>query len=159
MMKRWLILILSFCLAITVTACGSNAYTAPPGFRVICGDEEVRPYIGTYSWFYTKSFGRGTGIDVCGIHPLDRDPYFVHLTTTETTATLQFFEDPVNFSISCWSDEYLGNPGGALEENVVLNGYTFELKPGGYIYEVSARWDGGKEYGGDASYNFYIERE
>ena len=31
------------------------------------------------------------------------------------------------------------------------------LKPGGYIYEVGARWDTASGYGGAAYYAFYID--
>lgn len=157
-MKKWFVIIMIFSLILTFAAC-SGSYATPPGLRVSCGTEEIQPYIGTYSWMYTNWYGGGNGVDVCGIHPLDREPYFAHLTTTETTATLQFVEEPKSFTVRCWSEEYLGNGSGAVSEEVAPDGYFFELKPGGYIYEVHAVWDGGKKYGGDADYNFYILRE
>ena len=43
-------------------------------------------------------------------------------------------------------------------EDLTLDGNTLELKPGGYIYEVSASWDQ-KDYKGNTSYSFYIIKE
>ena len=89
---------------------------------------------------------------------MDRKEYDFDSETTENTAVLRFQEDPDEIlGVQCWSEERRGDPE-AVGESVVANGYEIELKPGGYIYEVTAEWDAEKSgYGGIAHYCFYMK--
>ena len=78
-------------------------------------------------------------------------------TTTETTATLRFTEDPDTIlSVQCWSDEHWGEPA-TNSEDVTIVGNVLTLKLGGYIYEVTAEWNTENGYGGTASYFIYLK--
>ena len=78
------------------------------------------------------------------------------LETGEETAALRFQAEPDSIvDVRCWSDAHWSDPD-AEAEPCALDGNTLQLKPGGYIYEVTARWDDSQGSGGTACYAFYI---
>lgn len=132
----------------------------PPVLAVV-SDETARTALpGTYSWERKHTDGTAVSIEADSPHPLDcRDQLSPPLETAETAATLRFTEEPDRIvSVQCWSDSHWSDPsadGGEVE----LCGDAIELKPGGYIYEVTAQWDAGGGYGGTAHYSFYVTAE
>lgn len=128
----------------------------PPALTVISDETAVDALLGTYSWQKINSDGTATGIESDSAHPLDCEALLTKLETTRTTAVLRFAEDPDKIlSIQCWSEERWGDTG-ASSEDVAIDGYEIELKPGGYIYEVKAEWQGNNG-SGSAYYSFYVE--
>lgn len=130
----------------------------PPWLAVISDNTSCSALLGSYSWQYLNDDGTSTGMEADSVHPLECQDLLVLLETTDTTATLRFQEEPdAILNVRCWSDEHWSDPA-ADSEAVVVNGNEIELKPGGYIYEVLARWNGEDGYGGGtAYYSFYIK--
>ncbi len=130
----------------------------PPALSVVSDNTAFSALSGTYSWQKKGIDGNSISINGDSAHPLDckellSPPY----ETQEAAAALRFAEEPDTiFSVKCWSDEYWGDPA-ANSEDVVINGTAITLKPGGYVYEVTAGWNTGNGYGGTASYCFYLK--
>ena len=129
----------------------------PPWLAVVSDQTSVGAMLGTYSWERRNSDGTTTSMEADSVHPLDCRAELVLLDTTQATALLQFQKEPdAILSVRCWSDTHWSDPS-AQSEDVTVNGNEIALKPGGNIYEVTARWDTQGGYGGGtASYSFYI---
>ena len=130
----------------------------PPWLAVVSDQTSTGAILGTYSWKRRNSDGTTTSIEADSAHPLDCRDALALLDTTETTAQLQFQEEPeAILSVRCWSDVHWGDPS-AQSEDVAVHRNEIELKPGRYIYEVTAKWDTQSGYGGGtARYSFYID--
>lgn len=126
----------------------------PPCMAVKSDRTSSEAVLGTYSW--QKKAADGTSFVAladCAQLPGRGDlPPF---ETSEATAELWFKEAPDRISSArCWCAE----EDAADSEAVPVRGSTLTLKPGGYIYEITAEWDAGNGYGGTASYFIYIMR-
>lgn len=129
----------------------------PPALDIISSETYHETLLGTYSWQRKNDDGTFTGIQADSRHPLDCKDSLFPLEMAEITAVLRFTENPDTLSVCCWSDEHWSDIG-ADSERVAVEGYQIELKPGGYIYEVRAKWDTEKSgYGGTAYYSFYVK--
>lgn len=130
----------------------------PPRLTVISDETAHDALLGTYSWLKRNSDGTSTATEADSPHPLDCEGLLLKFETRETTATLNFTENPDSIlNIQCWNEEHWNNPN-ANSEKVAINKYEIELKQGGYIYEVVAEWNTEKsDYGGIAHYYFYIQ--
>ena len=81
------------------------------------------------------------------------------MTTSDDTVELYFDVQPQEISVRCWSDAYWGKVD-AKEENAALNRNKLELKDGGYIYEVVAKWTGENLAAeGAVYYGFYVIKD
>lgn len=112
--------------------------------------------LGAYSWQKNNGDGTVTATEADSAHPLDCKDLLPLLETTEGTATLRFSWEPDAVSVRCWSDEHWADAS-AESEDVEVSGNVMTLKPGAYIYEITARWNTNNEYGGTASYSAYLE--
>lgn len=130
----------------------------PPRLDVISDKTCISTLLGNYSWQRKNNDGTATGVEADSAHPLDCKELLELFETTEATAALRFTEEPdAILNVCCWSDEHWSDSA-ADSENVSVNGDEIELKPGGYIYEVTAEWNTEKSgYGGIAHYSFYIK--
>ena len=130
----------------------------PPVLNVILDDTCHDTLLGIYSWRRKNSDGTFTDMEADSAHPLDCKELLEPFETTETTAVLRFAEEPDTIlNVCCWSDGHWLDSS-ADSEDISVNGNEIELKPGGYIYEVTAEWDAEKSgYGGTARYSFYVE--
>lgn len=129
----------------------------PPALAVISDNTSIMALPGSYSWQKTEADGMTTSSQADSAHPLDCKDLLLQFETTEQTAVLNFTEEPDRLlSARCWSDEYWGVLS-ADSEDVDMDGNKMILKPGGYIYEVSAEWDADNGYGGTAQYSFYVD--
>ena len=130
--------------------------TEPPALTVICGDTAAGALLGTYSWQWQSSGGPWEGTASDSAHPLDCRELLLPLETGEETAALRFQAEPDSIvDVRCWSDAHWSDPD-AEAEPCAFDGSTLQLKPGGYIYEVTAQWDDSQGSGGTAHYAFYI---
>lgn len=132
----------------------------PPALDVISDETCNSTLLGTYSWQCKNNDGTCTSTEADSAHPLECKDLMLQVETTEKFATLRFAEEPdAILDICCWSDEHWSDPA-AESESVFVSGKEIELKPGGYIYEVTAKWDTEKNgYGGTARYSFYVNRK
>lgn len=130
----------------------------PPKLGVITDETYVESLQGTYSWQRKNKDGTFTGTEADSPHPLDCKEWLEPFETTETSAVLRFTQEPdAILNVCCWSDDHWSDPS-ADSESVSVNGNEIELKAGGYIYEVTAKWDTEKSgCGGIAHYSFYIK--
>lgn len=130
----------------------------PPRLDVISDETCIGTLLGAYSWQRKNIDGTVTGVEVDSAHPLNCKEQLELFETTEAAATLRFMEEPDTIlNVCCWSDEHWSDPA-ADSENASVNGNVIELKPGGYIYEVTAEWNTEKSgYGGIAHYSIYIK--
>ena len=81
------------------------------------------------------------------------------MTTSDDTVELYFDVPPQEISVRCWSDAYWGKVD-AKEEDANLGGNKLELKDGGYIYEIVAKWtDDNLAAEGTVHYAFYIVKD
>ena len=129
----------------------------PPALAVVSDNTSVSALRGSYSWQKAGADGTITSTQADSAHPLDCRDLLCRFETTEQAAVLNFAEEPDRLlSVRCWSDEYWG-VSSADSENVDMDGNKVMLKPGGYIYEVTAEWDADNGYGGTAQYSFYVD--
>ena len=130
----------------------------PPGLVVISDETAFDTLLGIYVWQKRNSDGTSTETQADSPHPLDCENLLLKFETSETTAALNFTENPSSIlNIQCWNEKHWNNPD-ASSENVTIDRYEIELKPGGYIYEVVAEWDTKESgYGGIVHYYFYIQ--
>lgn len=128
----------------------------PPALTVICGDTAAGALLGTYSWQWQAPSGSWEGVASDSAHPLDCQEFLLPLETEEETAVLRFQAEPGSImDVRCWSDAHWSDPD-AEAEPCAFDGSTLQLKPGGYIYEVTAQWDDSQGSGGTAHYAFYL---
>ena len=141
---------------------GASKPTAkePPVLKVLDNEgNSVEAVKGTYSWTYDNGDGAQTGVCADSAHPLEWQEFLVPMITSDDTVELYFDVQPQEASIRCWSDTYWGMVD-AEEENAILSGNKLELKDGGYIYEVVAKWTGEKLTAeGTAYYGFYVIKD
>ena len=148
-----------------VNAPGSNGAskptsTEPPELKIL--DSSCLGIVankGTYSWTYDNGDGTQTGVCADSSHPLEWQEFLVPMITSDDTVELYFDVQPQEVSIRCWSDANWGKVN-VKEENVNLSGNKLELKDGGYIYEVVAKWTGENLAAeGTVYYGFYVIRD
>ena len=114
---------------------------------------------GTYSWIYDN--GDGTQIGVCAdsAHPLEWQKFMEAMTTTEDSVEIRFAVSPQDYKVYRWSESYWGDVN-AVSEYVETNGNVIDLKDGGYIYEVIAKWTGENLAAeGTVHYGFYVIKD
>lgn len=128
----------------------------PPALTILSDQTAFGALRGTYSWQKDNGDGTATLTEADSPHPLDCKDLLPLLETTEETAVLDFAWKPDTVKVQCWSDEQWGNTN-AESEDVTINGNVITLKPGGYIYEITAEWDTENGYGGTVSYSAYLE--
>ena len=148
-----------------VNAPGSNGAskptsTEPPELKIL--DSTCLGIVankGTYSWMSDNGDGTWKGVEADSSHPLEWQEFLVPMMTSDDTVELFFDVQPQEVSIRCWSDANWGKVN-AKEENANLSGNKLELKDGGYIYEVVAKWTGENLAAeGTVHYGFYIVKD
>ena len=148
-----------------VNAPGSNGAskptsTEPPELKIL--DSTCLGIVankGTYSWMSDNGDGTWKGVEADSSHPLEWQEFLVPMTTLDDTVELFFDVQPQEMSVRCWSDAYWGKVD-AKEENAALNGNKLELKDGGYIYEIVAKWTGENLAAeGTVHYGFYVIKD
>ena len=184
-MKKLLAIILAAILIFSMTACqssgqiscpadeksekvnapGSNGAstptsTEPPELKIL--DSTCLGIVankGTYSWMSDNGDGTWKGVEADSSHPLEWQKFLVPMTTSDDTVELYFDVQPQEVSIRCWSDANWGKVN-AKEENANLSGNKLELKDGGYIYEIVAKWTGENLAAeGTVYYGFYVIKD
>lgn len=141
----------------------------PPAMAVIGTlDETYHSALqGGYSWQSRNADGTVTDTEADGAHPLSCKAQLSPALemTFDHTLNLIFPEGAAPDEIvrvRCWSDASWGKTSARgeavrVQGTAAGGGYAIALKPGGYIYEVTARWDTAGGYGGTASYAFYVK--
>lgn len=176
-MKKLMSFLLAVILIFSMAACGVSEetwQTNPPGSNGRSKPTSKEPPVlkimdstciaieantGTYTWTYDNGDGMQSGVCADSSHPLEWQEFLVPMVTSDDTIELNFAVQPQEFTVRCWSDTYWGSVE-AKEESVAVTGNTLELKPGGYIYEVAAKWTGENLAAeGNVSYGFYVVQD
>jgi len=140
-----------------------------PELTVTDGVKAVPGLKCTTSWHYENPDGTGTGIEACGMGPLQAKEYMEPLVTDSGRAWLNFELAPDSVTVQCWDAKHFGeyNVEGAPVQVEVLaadaadgswsESISIPLKEGSWVYEVTAKWTRSEKYGGTGYYGFYTE--
>lgn len=89
-------------------------------------------------------------------HPLYCQDTLEPINVSGDYVKLAFEDDPDSIEIRCWPDT-AWNSNTAESEEVNCYGAAFDLKQGGYIYEITAKWDENEtSHHGSVNYYAYI---
>lgn len=130
---------------------------SPPSLTISCGDITAIAQPSSYSWQKLNRDGTVTATEVDSAHPLDCRDSLPKMKADGKTAVLIFPQQPSSLTVRCWSDAHWSDPG-ADSISVTLRGTTVDLRLGGWIYQVAARW-AGENQGGTAFYSFYLDAD
>ena len=126
----------------------------PGKLTILCGSSAAQAMSGSWSWWYDNGDGTQSGIEACGMHPLDGKDHLQMLTAEQAQATLQFdSRNPDKVTICSWSTEHWGDYE-AKSEPVSVTDFTFLVEPD-RVYEITAVWNTMTGCGGTAYYAFY----
>ena len=126
---------------------------SPPELRVICGGEEIRASSCGFTW--VTEYGI---LCADAPAPLQMKEQMTKAETAEGTAVLEFEVPPDELYIHAWDDNCTPECDGLSQTVAVRDGGEIELIPGGYVYEVVAKWGDGETAGGTGRYAFYIDK-
>lgn len=127
-------------------------YEQPPELWLVHSDRELAVK-GTYTWNYESGDGIWTCVNADSSHPLCLKEDLHIISPENLKITLEFEEQPDDYTIRCWPDTATVNDDGQVITN---RNDQIELKIGSYIYEVTATWnDDGTGCYGTATYIFY----
>ena len=173
-MKKILPILLVAILILSMGACGNNTepgQPSPPGSNgpskptsteppVLMIDDRsgnsIKANTGTYSWIYDNGDGTQTGVCADSAHPLEWQKFLEPMTTTEDSVEIRFAVSPQDYKVYRWNESCWGDVN-AVSEYVETNGNVIDLKDGGYIYEVIAKWTGENLAAeGTVHYGFYV---
>ena len=133
-----------------------HVFKEPPAAKLLHGNGSTPLLTAGRNWMYPNGDGTMAAVIVDHAHPLfckdSLDPIFV----TGDYVKLAFEDDPDSISIQCWPDT-AWNSNTAESESVNSYDTAFDLKQGGYIYEITAKWNESEiEHYGSVSYYAYI---
>lgn len=130
-------------------------FTSPPAMRLLHSDGMADTQLGTYTWSYAQGDGTWTTVCADSAHPLQCEDLLEVISPGNSLVSVEFEDWPDSFIIRCWPDSEFGNPDAESGAVMFWNDY-FQLRGGGYIYGVTAKWDdNGSSYYGEATYFFY----
>ena len=167
----------------TVASLGESLFQKPPKGTLHTPDGDAPLTPAGYSW--TAQNGDGTAMSMVAdqaIRPLDRDslkPVMIgseHARTVYVPVTdgeacepanmlgylleLSWEAEPNSVTYTCWPEAVWKNSNVQQEDVVTPEKLAFYARPGGYIYEITAKWDDtGAGYYGTANYYVYIVAE
>lgn len=140
----------------------------PPTLTLNTWDQHIEAARGSASWEYAHGDGSWSDTEVDSIHPLDEDgkSRMPRLLCTpsllgrmkSTDVILGFSLRPDEVTVRCWEEQYWGDASNDDKAEIIpVSGEDFwiELKDGGCIYEVTARWSSHADYRGTVRYVFY----
>lgn len=133
-----------------------HIFKEPPAAKLLHGNGSSPLLTAGRNWMYPNGDGTMAAVIVDHAHPLfckdSLDPIYV----TGDYVKLTFEDDPDSISIQCWPDS-AWNSNTAESESVSSYGTAFDLKQGGYVYEITAKWNESEiEHFGSVSYYAYI---
>lgn len=134
----------------------------PPQLHVACGGEEVRTLNGGFSWVTENGI-----LCADALHPLQLREYvtdYVCAQTVQDWAVLQFTDVeggflvyPEQVSARAWEEDCTPTCD-CLSTDVSVENLSMQLLPGGYVYEVIARWGDGETGGGVTTHMFWVNK-
>ena len=110
----------------------------PPAARLLYGYGSAPLSLAGYVWHYPIETGAMSGTKADGLHPLDPEACMEPVSVSGELVKLTFEYMPDSVQVRCWPDTTEDT--NAQPETVNCSDYAFDLKPGGYIYEIVASW-------------------
>ena len=148
-----------------IAAYSERVLTEPPTLAAETRQAGVQALRGTYSWHYRQGDGTGVGVEADSEHPLMLQGRLPRLAPVAdggaqraaNDVALLFDAEPDEVTVRCWSEAHFGDPGAPGEDIPVTTAeqYSFELREGGHIYEITAVWHSSDRWGGTATYSLY----
>lgn len=129
---------------------------APPELTVTCADIHYTVKSGNYSWTSLGSNGETGSVIACGTHPLDSSRTREFSSVSGKRITLSFPVDPDEITVIRWPESDVGNID-CTGETVELDGLSFPMEKGGWVYQVIASWNG-ETWSGQAEYHLYLTK-
>ena len=126
---------------------------SPPELKGICGGEELRASSCGFTWVTEHGI-----LCADAPAPLQMKEQMTKMETAEGTAVLEFEVQPDEVYVHAWDDNCTPECDGLSQTVAVRDGGEIELIPGGYVYEVVAKWGDGETAGGTGRYAFYIDK-
>ena len=133
----------------------------PPKLFVSGGGLKTEALRGTYTWEYYTDKGEFKGVASDSPHPLDSRDHIpaVKLSQKENPEENGFitmgWEIPPDYiTVTAWEVDW-ENFQNAESDEVFLEGATFYMKNGEYVYEIKAEWLSAETFRGTAYYSFY----
>ena len=120
----------------------------PPVLEVSTGERETTAAMGSFEWTCeAEESGTVTGGSGDFRDPLADKDVLPRLEGSGTVSLSWDSPTPDTLSVTAVSSEE--------EREVPVEGATFALKEGGWVYEIHAAWDSSEDWGGEALYCFY----
>ena len=131
-------------------------YTEPPKAELLHGNGSAPLRAAGFSWMYPNGDGTMAAVMTDHAHPLDCQNILDPIYVSGEYIKLDFEDAPDSIEVVCWPDT-AWNDSSAISEPVSCYDNAFTLNKGGYIYEITARWDESEtEHFGSVSYYAYI---
>ncbi len=150
-MKRTVAILMILCIFLSVCGCKKDETSLmppndgrptepPPSVSVTIGGV-TPPCHGDAGWTrYQLNNGMTCIVESSRVHPLDRE--YKLFKTSVGRAELQFSELPTYFGANAWPKVPEGGTIGDVEPiQLTMEGHSFSLLEGDYIYEVHASWE------------------
>lgn len=129
---------------------------SPPAATLFYAEGSASLPDGGYHWTYEKADGTGETTIADAMHPLDCQDLLKPIPTSAEYVKVDFEVHPNNMKVRCWPDTAWGITD-TPSETVTTQDVVFDVKKGGYIYEITASWSkGDAPYHGTVSYYAYI---
>ncbi len=182
-MKRMYRLLSLVLTVVLLTSCGGNSVQAdpadgtgsflsvtqdvfpdaPPTMTIVCGEESVTAWRGSYSWHILLDNGMGRGKHADSMHPLSAlDGVPVIAADDGTEVTLVFEVPEAELPVTSLEVRRYRTDAEDYEdyETVTVDGTTLTLTGDDALYEVIASWDvSDGAYRGTARYAFRAAEE
>lgn len=130
-------------------------FREPPDAKLLHGNGSTPLYRAGYSWHYPNGDGTMAAVIADSLHALDCKDILDPIYVTGDYVKLAFEDDPDSVEIHCWPDTAWNT--NAEPESVNCYGNAFDLKQGGYVYEIIAKWNERETaHFGSVSYYVYI---
>lgn len=131
-------------------------FREPPEGKVLHGYGSTPLLKAGCTWFCPNGDGTTTCVNADHAHPLFCKDILDPIHVSGDYVKLAFEDTPDSIEVRCWPDT-AWNSSTVPGEAVSVYGTTFDLKRGGYIYEITAAWNENQsKHFGSASYFIYI---
>lgn len=130
----------------------STDLSSPPELYLMAQNEQIPSHIGSYRWHWINSDDVTQSIEADSCHPLLLQDSLPVILTSGAYLTLQFCSTtimPYELHVQCWSDRHWNDITAEAQTITPVND-TIPLQEGGYIYEITAKWNQGT-----VRYSFY----
>ena len=151
--KKWLWVLLAAAAVLCVVILCKPVYRSAPDLLIKSVEEELTVPGSAIGWEYKQS-GRWVSYE-SSLKPVEPRGDYPKLESTGGTVRLEFPVEPDQLWVSRYWDSRAEKDEDGLEVSWRPDGNELELKPGNYLYEITASWrTDGRKWGGNAVYYF-----